>query len=312
MRMTRNLNWNECSIGRAAFGPLVLLYIVMTSAPAGAHEYWLAADRYTARRGDPVSISAWVGTGFRGEPKLYAASRTAQLDVQSDRRIDLSPLAAEADSHFCRVSAPDDSGMVVAFVSNFSVIELEAPRFEAYLNMEGLEEIVRIRHQRGESNKPGKERYRRCAKAWITGPASPGTGAADRMNRPDAHRGPTRRFASRAGTTFGLPLEIVPLGDPTGAGPVTVRLLFEGHPKSGALVRAWRAPLGAGGGAFRTAERDSTGPVVEVRTDPRGEARLDIAGAGEWLVSAVVMIPSRKVTSDWESCWASLTFGRPH
>ena len=122
------------------------------------------------------------------------------------------------------------------------------------------------------------------------------------MNPPDAVRQPTRAFASRALTSFGLPLEIIPLSDPTGAGPVAIRLMFEGRPKSGALVRAWRAPL-----ASSPAERDSTGPVVEVRTDAHGEAKLDISGSGEWLVSSVVMIPSRKATSDWESCWASLT-----
>ncbi|HEX7878005.1 MAG TPA: hypothetical protein VF720_01270, partial [Candidatus Eisenbacteria bacterium] len=144
---------------------------LLAPSPAVAHEYWLSATRYRAARGEPVAISAWVGTGFRGDPKLYAASRTASLEMLTDRRIDLTPLAAEADSHFCRVQAPDDSGFVVAFLSNYSVVDLEGPRFEDYLKTEGLDEIVAIRHQRGEQQKRGTERYRRCAKTWITGPA---------------------------------------------------------------------------------------------------------------------------------------------
>jgi len=283
---------------------------LLSPPPALAHEYWLAATRYRAARGEPVAISAWVGTGFRGDPKLYAASRTASLEMLTDRRADLTPLAAEADSHFCRVQAPDDSGFVVAFLSNYSVVDLEGPRFEDYLKTEGLDDIVKIRHQRGEQAKRGTERYRRCAKTWITGPASPGGGGVERMNRPDAHRQPTRAISNRALRPAGLPLEIIPLADPTGTGPVSIRLMFEGNPKSGALVRAWRAPLDATGGAFRSADRDSTGPVAQARTNSKGEATLDIPGTGEWLIGAVVMFPSRKPTSDWESLWASLTFGR--
>ncbi|MDZ4803690.1 MAG: DUF4198 domain-containing protein [Candidatus Eisenbacteria bacterium] len=278
---------------RFAWGPVAFLSILLCAcgAPAAlAHEYWLSATDYRVTRGERVAVSAWVGTGFRGEPKLYADSRTAALDLTTDHRTNLIPLAAEADSHFARVTAPDDSGMVISFLSQYSVLTLPAARFDSYLLSEGLDEVVSLRQKRGHSNVMGKERYRRCAKTWIAGR----TTDAGRVSRP-----------------VGLPFEIVPLIDPVGNESVQVRLLFEGNPKSGLLVRAWRAPLGRDGGGFQSADRDSTGPVAEARTDTRGEATLQLRGSGEWLIGAVTMIPARKASSDWESYWASLTFGRP-
>src|SRR5207247_1472154 len=47
------------------------------------------------------------------------------------------------------------------------------------------------------------------------------------------------------------------------------------------------------------------------RSDGRGEVAIPVAEAGEWLVSAVRMVPSRdRSAADWESTWASLTFAR--
>jgi hypothetical protein len=51
--------------------------------------------------------------------------------------------------------------------------------------------------------------------------------------------------------------------------------------------------------------------VVQARTDARGMVTLDTASPGEWLVSAVHMIPSEdRAEADWQSRWASLTFAR--
>jgi hypothetical protein len=54
------------------------------------------------------------------------------------------------------------------------------------------------------------------------------------------------------------------------------------------------------------------GVASAARTDAHGEVTVRCAEPGEWLVSAVHMVPSSDVSkADWESTWASLTFVRP-
>jgi uncharacterized GH25 family protein len=108
-----------------------------------------------------------------------------------------------------------------------------------------------------------------------------------------------------------MTMEIVPLADPTTAGRLPVRVLFRGQPLAGALVRAWNRPLLGAASPADPSARDSLGPVLQVRTNAHGEARLTAAHAGEWMVSAVHMEPSSDpVAADWQSWWASLTFAK--
>jgi hypothetical protein len=176
---------------------------------------------------------------------------------------------------------------MLAFESGFMPIELPAPQFNAYLKEEGLDGPLAERRRSG-AEKPGRERYRRCAKAWLAG-----------------------QDAERATTALGLPLEIVPLAVP-GIEPVLhARVLWNGRPLPGALVNAWRAPLGIGGSSTDAATRDSLGIAWKGRTDVRGEVSVPVASAGEWLVSLVHMAPCEaRDEADWESTWASLTFER--
>ncbi len=131
--------------------------------------------------------------------------------------------------------------------------------------------------------RPGRERYRRCAKTWLAGKAS-----------------------ERATTPLGLPLEIVPLSAPGADPTVRARVLWNGKPLAGALVKAWRATLGTD-----AASRDSIGVAWSGRTDTRGEITLSMTQPGDWLLSTVHMVPCPDHSeADWESTWASLTFER--
>jgi uncharacterized GH25 family protein len=108
----------------------------------------------------------------------------------------------------------------------------------------------------------------------------------------------------------GLPAEIVPLTDPLASEIFRVRVLFRGEPVAGALLNAWRRQLDRAD-APRHPPREPVPAVAQARTDSGGVAALLLHGRGEWLVSAVHMVPSSDAGADWESYWASLTFARP-
>jgi hypothetical protein len=228
-----------------------------------------------------------VGTGFRGEVKPYATPRTVRFVLRGARDNDMSALPTNGDPVSARFKVANGDGQLLAYESNFASIELKAHDFDAYLKLEGLDAPLAARVRQGASEGPGRERYARCPKAWI------GTGQEPRATAP-----------------VGLTMEIVPLADPTMATSLPVRVLFRGQPLEGALVRAWNRPL-SGLGPADPADRDSLGPVIQVRTNARGEARLVATHAGEWMVSAVHMEPSSDpAAADWQSWWGSLTFAR--
>lgn len=271
-------------------GAIALLALLVTAAPVSAHEYWLTPSRFRAAPGDAVTLGVFVGTGFRGEPKPFAATRSVRFELHGARRADLARAAVNGELTWAAFEMPDRDGAMVAYQSNFATIELPADEFDAYLRLEGLSGPLAARAKLGGQAGPGRERYARCPKTWIAG-ARPG--------------------AARATKPTGLPIEIVPLADPATAAPLPVRVLWRGRPLSGALVRAWNTALGSDGAPVDAAGRDSLGPVQQVITDARGEARLNLAAAGEWMIAAVHMVPCpERREADWESWWASLTFAR--
>jgi len=248
------------------------------AAPAAAHEFWIAPSSHRAGPGDTIAIGARVGTGFRGESLPFSARRCVRLVARAGRTVDLAPAAIEGDPRWARFAPPDDSGVLFGYESDFTSITLPAAEFERYLAEEGLEAPLAARG-RDVVQGPGRERYRRCAKAWVAG-----------------------RAERRATHPLGLPLEIVPRSAPGSSARLAVRLLWEGRPLEGGLIRAWRVP-----GAPET--RDPAGAAWEGRTDARGAASVPTADEGRWLIAAVHMVPSRDpAIADWESTWTSLTF----
>jgi hypothetical protein len=260
---------------------------VLAGDPASAHEYWLSPSTYWPKVGESVSIGALSGEGFAGERKPYSVDRAARLVARAGRELDLGAVARGGDSLWAHFAPVDRGGALLAYESNFASITIDAATFERYLAEDGLDAALAARRKGGESG-PGRERYRRCAKAWLAG-----------------------TDVGRATRPLGLPLEIVPLTAPGADSLLAVRVLWRGMPLPHVLLHAWHQPFGGDGSLLDPARRIAVEVAWSGRTDRRGEARVPVAEAGEWLLGAVHMTPSReRAVADWESTWASLTFGR--
>jgi uncharacterized GH25 family protein len=168
---------------------------------------------------------------------------------------------------------------VIVYRSHRSSVTLEPEKFEKYLSEEGLDRTLQERRGRAEREKPGREVYSRCAKALL---------AAGRLTE-DAIWG----------RPVGLTLELLPEGDLLRAGEtIRFRLLYDGKPLSGALVKA--------------IAREDPETTLSARTEANGRAALRLGRKGVWLVKAVHMVAAPPETgADWESFWASLTFELP-
>src|SRR2546426_2724418 len=265
----------------------ICIALALAAGPTDAHQFWLAPSQYIAPPGRALEIRALAGTGFRGERKPWSPAHCVRFVARTASMLDLTRAASPGDFAWTRFAPSDAGGAMVAFQSGFTPIELPGAQFNAYLEEEGLDGPLAARRGAGVE-RPGRERYRRCAKSWLAG-----------------------QDAGRALGAIGLPLEIVPLAIPGAEAILPARVLWNGRPLPGALVKAWRAPLGAGGALTDGAARDSLGVTWRGRADTRGEVSVPVASGGEWLLSVVQMVPSAApAEAEWESTWASLTFER--
>lgn len=260
-------------------------------AAVHAHEHSLTPSAYVATPGRAVAISARIGEGLCGETKAYRAERNVRFVMRGERTFDLAPLAAEGDTTWARLQAADDRGVLIAWESNFVPHRMEAAKFDAYLESDGLDGPRALRYSARDTS-AGRERYRRCSKLWLSG-ADIAAAVARRVTEP-----------------IGQPLELVPLDVPGRVKELRVRLLFAGKPLPGALVQAWNVPLAAAGGLGHCAESSGTA-AWRGRTGSDGMVTLPCGAAGAWLIGSVHMIPcAARDQADWESTWASLAFAQ--
>ena len=245
---------------------------------ASAHDFWIEASSFRPAVGSVVQLRLFVGPNFEGEPFPRVPnliSRFVLVSPAGEREI---PGRAGADpAGAVRIEAP---GLQIAAYRSLNYgLTVDGAKFEEYLAEEGLEKISALRKKRGESGKPGREVFSRCAKALLE--AVPAGGAAARQDR-----------------AVGLTLELVAEKDPytlAAGDELPVLLLLEGKPLAGALVHALR--------------HGDPSVKVAARTDRAGRAKLRLARPGFWLIKAVEMSPAPAgEDADWQSLWASLTF----
>lgn len=283
---------------------LTALLLAAIGVPAVAHDFWILPDSFTPQPGGVVRVGLRVGDDFPGEPVPRNAARIIRF-VAAGPAGEVDVLGADGRDPAGLVKPTRAGTYVLGYRSNHAFVELPAEKFEAYLQSEGLQQIVALRRERDQSAAPGREVYSRCAKAIIhvgalAQPATPGAPRDAAATAPAASDASADAGFNRP---LGFTLELIPELDPAALRPgdsLPLRLLFNGRPLAGALVDA-ATPGDPDGGAT-------------ARTDPDGRLRLALRRPGLWKIAAVHMTEAPAgADADWESFWATLTFeiGRP-
>lgn len=259
---------------------LTLATIALVAPRALAHDFWIEPASFRPPEGARVAIELRVGELLTGDLVPRNAQRIVRFAlVQPDgEKLVETPILGIDGSTPAGIARVAKRGVAwIAYESTPTAIELEATKFETYLRSEGLERVIEARASRGETAKPGKERYLRSVKALL----AVGEGDHAGVEKP-----------------VGLPLEIVPLADPSrlhAGDALELRVLFQGAPLANALV---------GCRAKADVEHET-----RVRTDAEGRVRFELAAAGTTLVRVVHMVEAPKESgADWQSTWASLAF----
>jgi uncharacterized GH25 family protein len=249
------------------------LLVFLAALPVAAHDFWIEPSTFKPQVGALITAGLRVGQNFLGD----AVPRSSQLierfivrDAAGERPV--VGMENRDPAGYVRVAAPGAS--IIGYRSRPYPLTLDAAKFEDYLRQEGLDSIVALRAKRGESAKPDKEIFSRCAKALVV------SGDV----KPSGYDQP-----------LGFRLELIPETSPFGD-KARFRLLFEGKPLAGALV---------------TALPQTGTTALRARTDAQGRVEFAFPTYGVWLVKSVHMIPAPSDSgADWESLWASFTFER--
>ena len=246
----------------------LLIYI---AAPAAlAHDFWIEPSTFRPPVGVMISAGLRVGQNWIGDPVARDSSVIDQFVIRDNGgQRAIAGFEGHDPAGLFRVEKA--GGAIVGYRSRPQHLELPPEKFEQYLRDEGLERIIAIRAQRGESKKPSQEIYSRCAKSLLVA----GDGAS-RFEKP-----------------LGFRYEIVPLkmsGD-----AIDVRLLYESKPLAGAMVVAMH--------------RDDPSLRIRIRTDASGRVSFKLPKRGVWMIKSVQMVAAPAgANAEWESLWASLTF----
>lgn len=265
-------------LGRRLAAVTVLLALVL--ARLAAHDLFLKLDTYFVPPDTAIRMAVLNGTFMASE-----------APVARDRLTDLSLMGASGRTSLPReawVPSGDTTwltlrtGLAGTYVVGASTapreLSLAAADFNAYLEHDGIPDVLHERRQRGELDRPVRERYHKHVKAIFQ------VG----QRRTEAYRAP-----------FGYPAELVPLANPyqVGAGDtLALRCLVDGMPVPNQLVIA--------GG--ERAGRDL--PEARLRSDADGIVRVGLGSPGRWFVKFVHMERSALRGVDYESKWATLTF----
>lgn len=253
--------------------------VILLSLVVQAHEFWMQPDKFTYAIGEMAQINFMVGENFVGERWNTANHRILRLErYAGDTHEELLNRVNTGAGRNLEVRLTDRGTQLFVLQSNSAFIELEAEKFNEYLQEDGLDEVYAHRKSTNTLDTPAKEFYSRCAKLLLQ------SGIA-----------PDETFS----TVAGLPLEIVPLQNPyrlKQGDEMSFQVLYEGKPLPFTLVKVWN-------------RKNNNTILQNIYTQKDGVITTRLGNTGSWMISSVKMIPSKEEGAEWQSYWASLVFG---
>lgn len=246
---------------------------------SNSHEFWIQPQKYRFATGEDIKLIFMVGENFSGEPWDLKTNKVVKLEaISAYGKKDLTSQVKQLPGPNITFKPGGDGLQLIALESNAASIELEADKFNAYLEEDGLDDIKRRRKEKNETDKPSREQYTRYAKLLVQA----GTRQDEVFKR-----------------KLGLKVEFIPQQNPyvLKAGDyMDCLLLIDGKPGAHRMVKVW-------------SKYNKTIFQQNAFTENDGMFKFPISNPGQWMVSTVYMVPSQKEGVDYESSWASLVFG---
>ncbi len=261
----------------------VVSMAALLSVSVATHDLFFRASNYRVPLNAEIVVDVLNGTFSRSD-NAVTRDRLASFSL-------VSPTGRAELDHARWSEGEPKSRATIAFTAPGThvlgasikprLLSLPGAEFNAYLKEEGLDDVLARRASQKRLNEPSKERYSKYVKAIL-----------------QVGDTPTDTYA----VALCLAADIVLEDNPERLRPgsrVRVRCLVDGKPWAGKTVFA--------GG--RRGSTDRRLPQQRLVTDADGRAVLDITAAGAWYVKFVAMVQVNEPEANYESKWATLSFG---
>lgn len=244
-----------------------------------AHEFWLQPKKFQFSVGETLEFDFVAGENFEGQYWELKKQKFSKLDHHmAGKSVSLLNSIEEGKGKKISLVLDQEGTHLFSMQSNNSFLKLDGENFNAYLREDGLDEVLDHRTQTGTLADSARENFARCSKLLVQA----GEKTDDTFQK-----------------VVGLSYEIVPLSNPYSikkGDELKFKVLFQGKPASFVKVKVWNRGEGK---TF----------VQTIYTEKDGTLTTRLSNSGMWMISSVKMISSRQKTADWQSFWATLTFG---
>ncbi len=255
--------------------PLLLMPLTLLG-----HDTWLIPSAFAPKPGESVRLRLATSTAFPTSDGAAAPDRIARFTLRTASGLQaVTGYRVEGKFLLADVTPAQPGHAIAVLETKPRVLVMKPAEFAEYLKEEGANEVLAARAASGNSDAPGRERYRKITKTILC----VGDAKDRAFEQPES-----------------LWLEIIPQHSTCGlkAGDsITVRVLFGGRPLAGAHLAA-----------------GNEGPTghnypVNVLTDVQGRATVKLDRAGAWYVRTHRIIPTQNdPQADWQSAFSTLTF----
>lgn len=255
--------------------------VAVGAGVALAHDMFIKLDSFFLPPHSTVQVPLLNGTFALSENSITwdRVLDAGIVTAGSRRAIGGEHWTAEGDTTFLAVTTGNPGTYVIGVSTAHRDFGLAAADFNAYLEHDGIPDVLEARERDGELEVDVWERYAKHVKAIVQVGDTP-SGGWDMV--------------------LGYPAEIVPLANPYELGigdELAVRCLVDGKPVANQLVI-----VGGQAGDEAMEER-------ALRSDDDGVVRFTIDGAGRWYVKFINMARLQNDPDiDYESKWATLSF----
>jgi uncharacterized GH25 family protein len=257
-----------------------LVGAMLAVCPVAAHEFWIEPHDFSIAEDAQIQADLRIGQDFKGDAFPFIPSRFASFKL-NDRLGETDVEGVTGDLPALNLAPRSEGLSIVTYVSAGDRIRFrDWEKFAYYLDLEGLDSIPARHDARGLPRDDISEIYTRCAKTLVA-------------------IGDTAGDEDRA---TGMRLELVAGENPQMLTPgmeMSFTLLWEGEPLPDTQVAL-----------FQKGQDGNPGTRTLARTDDDGRASFTIPAGGAYMAASVHMIeaPADR-NADWQSYWASLTFG---
>ena len=257
---------------------LATVFIIFSS-----HELFLKTDAYFLNPGQSTELYLFNGTFDKSENTITRdrISDATVIGPDYEVKIGADEFYDKGIATYFKFNAGKNGTYIGGISTLPRMIELNAKDFNDYLEHEGLESTIAERRQDGSFDKGAKEKYSKHVKILF----QVGDERTDAYNK-----------------VLGYPIEFVPMLNPYDlkVGQVfPFKLLRNGKPLANQVVHySTSAP---GGDAHEN--ENST------MTNENGIATITPTKSGNWYIATIHMEKRNEEGVDYESNWATLTFG---